>query len=251
MNVRARELFGYWPAVIVLVVLPAFGRDRIWDIEFFGNKGIDTEAVRKAIPVHEGDDYAGDETKKKVRQAVNGTLGRDPTDVQGICCNENGDRVLFIGLPGSTNKSFSYNPEPKGVARLSSEITTLHNRLCEALEAAVRKGGDAAREDDSRGYALAYDPASRSLQFKLRHYALAHESEMLSVLESSADVKQRLISADAIGYARKSTRQIAALVWAARDPDNDVREEAFAPSAFWPLRISTWRARFQPRISLT
>src|SRR5690242_4557562 len=113
MNVTARELLGYWPAVIVLVALPALARDRIWDIEFFGYKDIDIEAVWKAIPVHEGDHYTGDETKRKVRQAVTAALGRDATDVQGICCNENGDRVLFIGLPGASSKSFSYNPEPK------------------------------------------------------------------------------------------------------------------------------------------
>lgn len=150
MTYMAGGLRGYWSVVIALVVLPVFGREGIWDIEFFGYKGIDIEAVRKAIPVHEGDGYAGEETKKRVRQAVNGTLGRDPTDVQGICCNENGDRVLFIGLPGSSNKSFSYNPEPKGEVRLSGEIKTLHGRLREALEAAVRKGGDASREDTPR-----------------------------------------------------------------------------------------------------
>jgi hypothetical protein len=83
MNCAARGLFGYWPAVIVFVALPAFSRERIWDIEFLGYKGIDIEAVRKALPVHEGDDYAGDETKRKVRQAVAGALGRDATDVQG------------------------------------------------------------------------------------------------------------------------------------------------------------------------
>jgi hypothetical protein len=211
---------------MALIALPAFGRDRIWDIEFFGYKGIDIEEVRKAIPVHEGDDYAGDETKKMVRQAVTGALGRDATDVQGICCNENGDRVLFIGLPGSSSKRFSYNAEPKGTARLSEEITTLQDRLNQALEAAVRKGGDAPREDDSRGYALAHDPASRSLQLKLREYALAHEGELLRVLESSADAGQRVTAADALGYARKSARQVAALVRAARDPDGDVRNEA-------------------------
>lgn len=221
----ARELFGYWPAVIVFVALPAFGRDRIWDIEFFGYKGIDIEAVRKALPVHEGDDYAGDETKRKVRQAVTAAFGRDATDVQGICCNENGDRVLFIGLPGASSKSFPYNAQPKGTARLSDEVTILHDRLRAALEAAVRKGGD-AREDDTAGYALAHDPDARLLQLKLREYALAHERDLMNVLESSADGKQRLVSADAIGYARKSSKQIAALVAASRDPDNDVRDEA-------------------------
>ena len=54
-----------WSIGIVLIALPALGRDRIWDIEFFGYKGIDIEAVRKAMPVHAGDEYAGDETKKR------------------------------------------------------------------------------------------------------------------------------------------------------------------------------------------
>ena len=155
-----------WSVLIILIALPAIARDRIWDIEFFGYKGIDLEAVRRAIPVREGDDYSGDESKSKVRQAVSDALGRDATDVAGICCNENGDRVLFIGLPGTSSKRFTYNPEPKGTARLSGEITTLNDRLNHALEAAVRKGGDAAREDDSTGYALAHDPAARSLQLK-------------------------------------------------------------------------------------
>jgi hypothetical protein len=134
--------------------------------------------------------------------------------------------VLFIGLPGTSSKRFTYNPEPKGTARLSGEITTLNDRLNHALEAAVRKGGDAAREDDSTGYALAHDPAARSLQLKLWDYALAHATELLSVLESSADPKQRATAANALGYARKSSRQIAALVRAARDPDDDVRNDA-------------------------
>ncbi len=222
----ARELLKRWSVLIMLIALPALARDRIWDIEFFGYTGIDLEEVRKAIPVHEGDNYSGDETKKRVRQAVSDALGGDATDVAAICCNENGDRVLFIGLPGSSSKRFAYNPAPKGTARLSGEITKLEDRLNQALEAAVRKGGDAAREDDSTGYALAHDPAARSLQLKLWEYALAHEGALLSVLESSADPKQRATAANALGYARKSTRQITALVRAARDPDDNVRNDA-------------------------
>lgn len=210
----------------MLLMLPAFGRDRVWDIEFFGYKDIDVAAVRKALPVDEGDIYARDETKNKVRHAVAGALGGAPTDVQGVCCNENGDFVLFIGLPGSSSKNFSYNPAPEGKARLSEEITALQARVYQASEAAVRKGRESAREDDSTGYALSQDPALRALQLKVRDYALAHENEVLHVLESSADPRQRQTAANTLGYARKSTRQIQALVLAARDPDDGVRNDA-------------------------
>lgn len=213
-------------ALFALVALPAFGRDHIGGIEFFGYKGIDLGAVQKAIPMHVGDAYAGDETKDKVRKAVTQALRRGPTDVEAICCNEDGDRVIFVGLPGSSSKSILRNPEPRGAARLSNEIGTLNDRLDQALHAAVQKGGDAAREDDSTGYALVHDPAARALQLKLRDYALAHEDELLRVLKTCPDERERAIAARAVGYVSKSAQQVAALVKASRDAGETVRDEA-------------------------
>ena len=94
--------FQRWLAAFAIIALPAFGRDRVWDIEFFGYKGIDVVEIRKAIPVREGDAFAGEETKEKIRKAVTAALGREPTEVTAVCCNENRDFVLFIGLPGSS-----------------------------------------------------------------------------------------------------------------------------------------------------
>jgi hypothetical protein len=59
----------------------AAARDRIALIEFFGHGGLDVEAIRKALPVHEGDRYS-DGTKSRVREAVRRVSGRDATDVQ-------------------------------------------------------------------------------------------------------------------------------------------------------------------------
>ena len=46
-------------------------------------------------------------------QAVAGAFGKEPTDVAAICCDEKGNHLLLIGLPGASNKGFIYNPEPK------------------------------------------------------------------------------------------------------------------------------------------
>lgn len=222
----AHKLFRRWPVVLALFALPASERDHVSDIEFFGYKDLDVEAIRQAIPVREGEAFAGEGTKQKVRKAVNSVLGRDPTDVAAMCCDQNGDFVLFIGLPGASNRSFSYNPGPNGSLRLSDELTALAGRLDEAWQSAVKKGGESAREDDSNGYALSSDPALRSLQLELRHYALADEDELLRALESSSDPRQRRIAAQALGYASKSPRQIEALVRASRDADFEVRNNA-------------------------
>lgn len=196
--------------------------NRLGDIEFFGYKGLDLAKIRRAMPVHNGDEYS-DQTKTQVRQVVAATIGKEPTDVAGICCDEQGNGLLFIGLPGASNKSFVYNAEPRGHERLPSAIMELYGRLDHALEAAVRKGGEAAQEDDSHGYALVNDPGARSLQLVVRQWAIKHERELLRVLEFSSAAEHRRVASDATGYARQSREQIRALVRAARDPDNEVR----------------------------
>jgi hypothetical protein len=200
---------------------------RIATIEFFGHKGVDIVAVRAALPFHEGDELSGgEEAKARVREAVVRAIGSEPTDVAAICCRSDGGVLLFIGLRGGSFKAFEYRPAPGGEARVSIELAELYERLGEAIGAAVRKGGDAAREDDSKGYALTRDPTVRSIQLTLRRYALAHEPELFHVLESSRDAKHRAIASQALGYARQSARQVIALTRAARDPDDEVRNNA-------------------------
>jgi hypothetical protein len=214
-----------WLVLFLLSVAPAIASDRVGDIEFFGYKGLDIEKIRKALPVHEGDEYS-DRLKNEVRQAVAGALGKEPTDVAVECCDEKGNLLLFIGLPGASNRGFTYDAEPKGKERLPSDIMNLYSRLDLALEAAVRRGGQSAEEDDSNGYALIKDPRARSLQLAVRKWAIKHERELMRVLEFSSAVEARRVASDALGYARQSHEQILALVRAARDPDDDVRNNA-------------------------
>jgi len=200
---------------------------RIATIEFFGHKGVDVAAVRAALPFHEGDELSGGgEAKARVREAVVRAIGKQATDVNPVCCTSDGGILLFIGIPGGSYREFAYGPEPTGHARVSTELEQLDERLDQAFVAAVRKGGDAALEDDSKGYALMKDPEARSVQLALRRYAVAHERELFRALEFSADSKQRAIASEALGYARQSPRQVRALMRAARDPDEGVRNNA-------------------------
>jgi hypothetical protein len=220
-----RWLLRGWLLIVPLAAGPAIASDHIGDIEFFGYKGLDIAKIRATLPVHEGDEYL-DRTKEQVRQAVSRTIRKEPTDVAVICCDEKGNRLLSIGLPGTSYKRFVYNPNPTGDERLSSDILNVYGPLDHALEAAVRRGGHAAEEDDSRGYALVKDPTARSLQLAVRRWAIKHERELLRVLEFSSAVEHRRVASDAVGYTRQSQDQILALVRAARDPDEEVRNNA-------------------------
>jgi hypothetical protein len=200
---------------------------RIGTIEFFGHKGVDVAALRAALPLHEGDELAGgEEAKARVREAVVRATGKPATDVNGVCCTSDGGILLFIGIPGGSYKPFAYDPAPTGHLRVSSRLEQLYDRLGKAISAAVRKGGDAAKEDRSQGYALTRDQQVRSIQLELRRYAISHEPELLRVLESSSDRNHRAIASEALGYARQSGRQLLALTRAVRDPDEEVRNNA-------------------------
>lgn len=142
--------------LVLLGVMRAIASERIGHSEVFGYKGLDVERIHASLPVREGEEYS-DRTKFQVRQAVAAAIGKQPTDVAAICCDEKGNRLLFIGLPGASYKAFVYNQAPTGSERLTADIMKLYGRLDQALEAAVRKGGQAAEEDDSNGYALIRD----------------------------------------------------------------------------------------------
>lgn len=204
----------------VTATVPGLAAERVGSIEFFGYKGLDVEKIREALPLRAGDEYTA-ETKDRIRRAA----GR-VTDIAAVCCDENGAQLIFVGLAGESYKDFAYNRQPTGRARLGPEILGIYGRLETALEAAVRKGGEAAQEDDSQGYALAKDPPARTVQLELRAWALQHERELFRVLETSADARHRRVASDAAGYLRQSKRQMEALVRASRDPDDEVRNNA-------------------------
>ena len=229
----------------MLCVLPLTQLDgaapRIATIEFFGHKGVDIAALRASLPVREGDEWS-DDARTRVRDSVTRAIGKEPTDVASVCCTADGGLLVFIGIPGGSWKAFAYAPPPTGDARVSSELEQLDERLDQAISAAVSKGGDAALEDDSKGYSLTKDPDARSVQLRLRRYAIAHERELLRALEFSSDSKQRAIASQALGYARQSLRQLDALTRAARDSDESVRNNA--TRAIWVLaRANNTRAR--------
>lgn len=212
-------------AWLVAAVVPLLAGDRIGSIEFFGYGGLDAAVLRAALPVREGDAYTED-VKAAVGRAAAAAAGVEVTDVAAICCDDTGDRLVFVGLAGGSYRSFAYLPQPGGAQRLPRDIVDLYARVDRAIYDAVRKGGDAAREDDSRGYALIRDPEARALQLSVRRWAVRHQSELLAVLEQSSSAEERRVASDALGYAQQSRTQIAALVRAARDPDDEVRNNA-------------------------
>ena len=70
------------------------------------------------------------------------------------------------------------------------------------------------------------DATARAKQLAMHEYAARHEEEIRAVLRTSADDGQRSVAAQLLGYANQSARQVADLVWASHDPNDDVRNNA-------------------------
>lgn len=198
---------------------------RIGEIEFYGAAGANLEKLRAALPFQEGETItkeAGAKKKEQAEQTIKQLTGHTPTEIATICCDGHGDLIVFIGLSGHPMR---YLPVPKGTARFPAGIKKLFDEWSDALSEAVRSG--ASEEDGAQGYALSksYQPL-RAIQFRARAYALGHAALILKVLQTSADDYQRAMAAELLGYARQSDAQLKALVRAARDSNDGVRNNA-------------------------
>src|SRR5262245_61100539 len=115
---------------ILLTAAASPGQDDqrpIGSIDFFGYTGLDLDRVRSALPIHVGDTLPGPvKTIEGVRTAVTAMLGRGPTDVNPVCCDNQGNFIIFVGLPGPSIVPTKFNPVPKGNTHFPSVIATLY-----------------------------------------------------------------------------------------------------------------------------
>jgi hypothetical protein len=194
-------------------------------INYFGYEGLSLEKVRSVLPLHIGDTLTyATFSRKPINDAVLSAVGKGPTDVNVVCCDDSHRLLVFIGLPGSTSRPFPTNAAPSGEAHLDEAGLHLYEQERSVLEKAVVRGS--AGEGDSQGYAISNDPSVKAVKLAMRVYAVEHESELRDVLETAKDPTQRRAAAALLGYARRSQTQADALAKAMNDPDEEVRNNA-------------------------
>jgi hypothetical protein len=196
-------------------------------IDFFGYGHFDVLKLRSVLPIRPGESIEqGDWTRyrSKIDDAIRSQTGKPPTDVARVCCDENGNSVLYIGVAGTSSVAVQHKPAPTGEERMPAAALKLSQETEEAMNKAVLAGR--TQQDQSNGYALSADPDLRAKELEIREFALANEALLRTVLSSSSDAQHRAIAAEFLGYVNVSARQIADLTEAARDPDEGVRNNA-------------------------
>lgn len=212
-------------------------RARIRNVDFFGTGGLDVGAVRTGLSVHNGDNVSEDQIeviRDRLSRAVQNRVGHKPTDIAFMCCDDRGGLSIYVGLGGSNTAALSLLPPPVQSTCLPVKAVDLYEDATAAVERAIEQGhGD---EDDSRGYSLSADPAARAKQLSIHDYAAEHEREIGQALRGCSNSKQRRAAAELLGYAPSSAFQVAALVRASHDPDEEVRNNAVR--ALWIIAES-------------
>lgn len=201
---------------------------RVGLIDFYGYAGLDVDKVRAALPVREGETFptllALHDMRPQIEETVRRVTGRPATEVSLVSPGQD-VWLVYIGLSGNSVKSFPYNPTPKGTARLPETALDIYRQVDAALMSALQRG--ATGEDISKSYSFSSDDATlRAKQLAMHEYAARNGDVIRAVLRSAADNEQRRIAAVMLGYTKPSGRQMADLVWASHDPDEEVRNNA-------------------------
>lgn len=209
----------------LLSVAACAAQPTIRAIDFFAYTGVDIDELRSNLSIRPGDPWTS-ETNQVLRSELQELLGRGPSDVTAVCCDENGKRLVYIGLADGSGARLRLNPEPTEPLELDADLVLLYDRFEEAVRQAVSRGEGLVVEDRSLGYPLSDDTDVRALEQRIREYARSNSSQLLAVCRKSSNARHRGIAIDAIGYGAHSADQIEALTHSALDPDPTVRNNA-------------------------
>lgn len=209
----------------LLAVAGCAAQPNIRAIDFFAYSGVDLDGIRKNLPIRPGDPWTS-ETNQLLKAKLNGLLGRSPSDVDAVCCDEDGNRIVYVGLADGSRSRVQLNPQPTESLKLDADLVILYDRFEAVLRQVLSRGDGLVLEDHSLGYPLSDDADVRGLQWRIRDFAVSNSSQLFAVSRKSSNARHRGIAVDAIGYGLHSADQIGALTHSALDPDPTVRNNA-------------------------
>jgi hypothetical protein len=212
---------------LILVLLFSAGQQTpaIGIVDFYGLRSVKEEQARQAIQIKEGDALPEpwQASRAKAQRRLNALPHVAQAQVQVVCC-EAGKLIIYVGVREIGTPALRFRSAPRGQVRLPAEILRVGDAYSEASSKSVMTGN--AGEDDSQGHSLAADPEVRAFEEKFIAYA-AHDLELLRVvLHESAEATHRAWAAHIIAYAPNKKAIVEDLVFATRDPDGDVRNNA-------------------------
>jgi hypothetical protein len=193
----------------------------IQTIDFYGLRTVSEAQVRKALQIKEGSMPPESTLPAQLRvEAIDRVIH---ARLNFVCC-EKGKTTLYVGIQEQDVPALEFRPAPTGSVRLPFDVLPAGDAFEKAFERAMESGDHA--EDQSQGHSLMHFPEARSVQQKFISLAALHPAILHDVLRNSADAHQRALAAQILGYAVDKRDVTADLIYATRDPDDEVRNNA-------------------------
>jgi hypothetical protein len=198
-----------------------FQMPRIQTIDFYGLRTVSEAQVRKALQIKDGD--APPESTLPAQLRVEAIPRVIHARLNFVCC-EKGKTTLYVGIQEQDVPALEFRPAPAGSVRLPFDALPVGEAFEKAFERAMESGDHA--EDQSQGHSLMHFPEARTAQQKFISLAALHPAILHDVLRNSADARQRALAAQILGYAADKRDVTSDLIYATRDPDDEVRNNA-------------------------
>ena len=208
--------------LLVLMAGPVAAQmTRVGIIDFYGLRRLKPADLSAALRVQIGDSLT--RTTDELRNRLLAVPGVLDADVSLVCC-EAGRSILYVGVREAGAAMLEFGPAPTGPQLLPAEILAVSSRYMRAMIEGVRSGQ--AGEDDSAGHSLSLYPPARAEQEHMIAFAAKNTELLRSVLRNSGNGEHRALAAQVIAYTPDKTGIVGDLVAAARDPDEQVRNNA-------------------------
>jgi hypothetical protein len=210
--------------LLIFYVQVSCQREIIGIIDFYGHGKISEKYLRKAITIKEGDSVT--HLKRDIQIKNLKTIpGVKQAQISFVCCEESKRQsIVYIGISGKENNTFSYREPPVSVVTLPKEIIYTYDQFEFFFNEAIEKGESG--EDRSQGHSLMSYAPVRAVQEKFIDYADRYLKELKDVLKNSSYADQRAVAASVIAYSKDKNLVADDLLNAVYDNDEIVRNNA-------------------------
>ena len=204
---------------------------RVGIIDLYGLHKTSPEQVREALGINVGDSLTA-LTLLQVPSKLAALPGVSSASIDPVCC-EDGKTMLYVGVAEDSVPGLEFHAPPNGASRLTEDVMAAGTAFAQAHERAIRRGF--MNEDVSQGHSLMADSAARMIQLQFVTLAAKHLDTLRKVLRTSSDADHRAFAAEVLAYHANKQAIVGDLVYAMRDPDRDVRNNA--TRALWVIAM--------------
>jgi hypothetical protein len=210
------RLFAFCLPVLCLAQVPVIGV-----VEIYGARKTTPAAIRKVSGLVPGSKLPASKGIAE-EQLLRLPAVRDAS-VEATCCDA-GRIILYIGIAEKDSKPLVFREAPAEGPDIPEEVTTAYQQFLARVNDATRAG--VAGEDLTKGHSLMNYAPARETQESFVGLATRYVAELREVLRTSASEDHRAMAAYVLGYHDDKKMVVEDLVYALRDGDATVRENA-------------------------